>query len=128
MKSRVSLVLGFAVALLVTLLRADAGHHEAASIPITVVRISKEYKNINTSISDTTLTTHGIVHGKRFDVRFREHHVTPLLGKEYTDVPRGDWVALIETDHMLQIAISYGHAAEKMGCTVGDTLYISPRK
>ena len=51
--------------------------------------------------------------------------MNPFLGKDYSDVPRGDWVALIEDDHKLQIAISYGHAATDLGCTVGDTLFIS---
>ena len=47
-----------------------------------------------------------------------------LLGKSYGDVARGDWVALIEEDGNLQLALRFGHAATEIGCAVGDTLYI----
>ena len=106
--------------------RALAGPDESAKIPITVIRISEEYQNINTSITDTTLAEHGIVHGERFDVAFKEHRFTAFLGKTYKDVDKGAWIALIEDDHRLQIAISYGNAATEIGCAVGDTLLISP--
>lgn len=102
-----------------------ADDHEPSELLVTVLRISEEYANVNTSVNDTTLAEHGIVHGVTFTARFRDRTVNPFLGKDYSDVPRGDWVALIEDDHKLQIAISYGHAATDLGCTVGDTLFIS---
>ncbi len=106
---------------------ALADHHARPELMITVTRISEEFANINTSVSDTTLAEYGITHGDTFAARFRDRTVEPFLGRDYKDVPRGDWVALIEEDHRLQIAISYGHAATELGCAVGDTLYISTK-
>ena len=53
-----------------------------------------------------------------------------MWGKDYSDVPRGDWVALIEkesedaTTDYLQLAISFGNAATDINCAVGDVLHI----
>ena len=92
--------------------------------PATVTRISEEYANINTNLTLPDLEKHGISHGSRFNVKFKEHTLQALLGKTYSDVPRKDWVALIEEDGKLQIAISFGHAATDIGCKKGDTLLI----
>ena len=97
---------------------------EPVWFPVKVVRISKEYANINTNVTEPQLAAHGIRHGTKFNVKFKDRTMEALLGKKYTDVSKGDWVALIEEDGKLQIAISYGHAATDIACTEGDTLYI----
>ena len=114
------------ISLLVVSLSAEE-HEPSHSLLVTVTRISEEFANINTDVSDTTLAEHGITHGVTFSAKFGDRTIEPFLGKDYKDVPKGDWVALIEDDHKLQIAISYGHAATELGCTVGDTLYIAPK-
>ena len=116
----------FILSLLAT--SATAGHHEQKKDLLgTVTRISEEFANINTDVSDTTLAEYGITHGDTFSARFGDRTVEALLGKTYKDVPKGDWIALIEDDHKLQIAISYGNAATDLECVVGDTLYISTK-
>lgn len=95
--------------------------------PVVVVRISKEYANINTNVTQPQLAAHGIRHGTKFNVKFKDRTMEALLGKKYSDVAKGDWVALIEEDGKLQIAISYGHAATDIACAEGDTLYIESR-
>ena len=95
-------------------------------LPARVVRISEEYANINTDVSGTTLSAYGITHQKTFTVKYGYRTMRALLGKNYGDVARGDWVGLIEEDGNLQLAISFGHAATEIGCAVGDTLYIEP--
>ncbi len=123
-------ITSFILILTVLYTSATAEHHKPATNPdllVTVTRISKEFANINTSVSDTTLAEHGITHGDTFSARFGERTIEPFLGKDYKDVPKGEWIALIETDHKLQIAISYGHAATELKCTVGDTLYITTK-
>jgi len=89
-----------------------------------VVRISEEYANINTDVSEETLVQYGITHQSTFAVKYRGQMISALLGKSYSDVPKGDWIALIEEDGNLQLALSFGHAATELGCVVGDTLYI----
>ena len=72
----------------------------------------------------------GIVRGTQFTATLGQERISALLGSDYNDVPRGDWVALIERDERdstrtyLQLAISFGNAATEIGCAVGDTLYI----
>lgn len=92
--------------------------------PAKVLTISEEYANINTDITEPKLTEHGIVQGTKFEVMFENHTMKALLGKTYSDVNKGKWIALIEKDGKLQIAISFGHAATDIGCKVGDTVYI----
>ena len=91
-----------------------------------VTRISEEFANINTDLSGETLARYGVVLEKPFSVRFKGRTVRAVLCKDYGDVPRGDWVGLIETDGTLQVAISFGHAATELGVKAGDRVYIEP--
>lgn len=97
-------------------------------LPAHVVRISEEYANINTNIHKKTLKAYGIRQQAEFSFVFKGQKFNALLGKDYSDVERGDWIALIEEDDTLQLAISFGNAATEIGCAVGDTLYIERLK
>ena len=101
-----------------------SGEESSDYLTANVVRVSEEYANINTDVSGTQLSAWGVGHQQLFTVKFKSHTVQPMLGKDYSDVPRGEWIALIEEDGRLQLAISFGHAATEIGCSVGDTLYI----
>ena len=99
-----------------------------ATLTARVVSISQEYANINTDVNEEELAALGIV--TQFTATLGQERISALLGSDYNDVPRGDWVALIERDERdstrtyLQLAISFGNAATEIGCAVGDTLYI----
>ena len=101
-----------------------------ATLTARVVSISQEYANINTDVNEEELAALGIVRGTQFTAALGQERISALLGSDYKDVPRGDWVALIERDERdstrtyLQLAISFGNAATEIGCAVGDTLYI----
>ena len=101
-----------------------------ATLTARVVSISQEYANINTDVNEEALAAMGIVRGTQFTAALGQERISALLGSDYSDVPRGDWVALIERDERdstrtyLQLAISFGNAATEIGCAVGDTLYI----
>lgn len=107
---------------------AMAANEPVAYLTAKVVRISEEYANVNTDLSGAELSKHGITDQKIFTVKYRDRTIQALLGKSYGDVARGDWVALIEEDDNLQLAISFGHAATEIGCAVGDTLYIETQR
>ena len=92
--------------------------------PASVVMIEKEYANIDTDLTGPQLAEHGITQGSTFNVKYKEHRMTAFLGKDYSDVDRGKWIALIEKEGNLQLAISFGHAATEIGCKAGDTLYL----
>jgi S-adenosylmethionine hydrolase len=104
--------------------------HETTWFPAQVLTISEEYPNINTDITEPQLVEHGIVQGTTFRVMFENHTMEAMLGKTYSDVEKGKWIALIEEDGKLQLAISFGNAATDIGCEKGDTVYIEsqPKK
>ena len=93
-----------------------------------IVYISEEYLNVNTDLSQERLTAAGITVGTMFRSTYQEEEVEALLGTSYGDVERGEWIAQIEEDGNLQLAISFGHAAMELGCSVGDTLFVHPLK
>lgn len=95
-------------------------------LPAVVVYISEEYLNVNTDLSEERLASAGITVGTRFTATYRGDDVQALLGTSYSDVPRGDWIAQIQEDGTMQLAISFGHAAMELGCDVGDTLWVQP--
>lgn len=99
-------------------------------LPLTavIVRISEEYANINTDLSAERLAAAGITQKTMFTATIKGRQITVLLGSSYADVPRGDWIALIEEDGNMQLAISFGHAATELGCSVGDTLFVQPAR
>ncbi len=90
------------------------------------IRISEEYANINTDLSAESLTAAGITQTTVFTATFKGRQITALLGSSYSDVNRGDWIAQIEDDGNMQLAISFGHAATELNCSVGDTLFVHP--
>ena len=102
----------------------DAGNAPSGYLAAKVVRISEEYANINTDVSEKALRNWGIADKEQFTVKYKNHTMTVLSGQGYGDVPKGEWVGLIEEDGKLQLAISFGNAATVIGCAVGDTLYI----
>ena len=100
------------------------GAAETDLLSTQIVRISEEYANINTDLTGEILARHGIVVGSSFQVRYKDQTFGAVLGKNYSDVDKGEWVGLIEEDGYLQLAISFGNAATHIGCAVGDTLDI----
>ena len=67
-----------------------------ATLTARVVSISQEYANINTDVNEEELAALGIVRGTQFTATLGQERISALLGSDYNDVPRGDWVALIE--------------------------------
>lgn len=96
----------------------------ATQLEAHVVRISEEYANINTDLHADRVRAAGIQVGDDFIATFGDREVEVVMGEGYGDVPRGDWVWLIEDDGTLQLAISFGHAADVIGCAVGDRVII----
>lgn len=108
----------------VSVVRAEDG--SVAYLIAKVMRISEEYANINTDLSGVELSKYGITDQKTFTVKYGGRTIRAFLGEDYSDVAKGEWVALIEEDGNLQLAISFGNAATDIGCVVGDALYIEP--
>ena len=99
---------------------------EPKPLPAVIIYISEEYLNINTDLSQERLAAVGITAGTSFTSTYKGRTVQALLGTSYADVERGEWIAQIEEDGKMQLAISFGHAAMELDCSVGDTLLVHP--
>ena len=91
-----------------------------------VLRVGSEYRNVNAGIPEQMLSSLGISLGSRLLVKYGDKQFEVQMGKDYSDVPEGQWIALVNDVGNLQIAISFGHAAEALGCKVGDVVFVKP--
>ena len=89
-----------------------------------VIGIGRNYANVNTDLTWKTLRSLDIRQGTRLRIRIADHEVTALLGTTYTDVPKGNWVALFDDEGNLRIAIAFGQAAHVLECNVGDMIFV----
>jgi hypothetical protein len=90
-----------------------------------VTAVELPFGNLDTSLREPDLRSLGIGFGDHFQLRCREKTFGILLGRNFRDVPRGDWVALYSPSNVLKIARSFASAAETSGCRAGDSLFIS---
>ncbi len=88
-----------------------------------VLSISSEFGNINTEFIDSDLKALGIEPESYFRMKYNKFSVKVFFGKNYSDVPNGDWVALWR-DRRLRIARNSENAAQTLGCQEGDKLFI----
>jgi hypothetical protein len=91
-----------------------------------VLSLSEEFGNIYTAFVDSDLERLGISRGDYFTFGRDDKTFRVLLGKTYSDVPRGQWVAFFEDDASLKVARNLENAAATAGCAAGDTVFIAP--
>jgi len=90
----------------------------------TVVAVDPAYGNVDTDFVVADLDSLGI--DRRFRVRCGETTRRVFFGESYGDVEAGRFVAFINADGGLRLAVNQGHAARKLGCRAGDTLELLP--
>jgi DinB family protein/S-adenosylmethionine hydroxide adenosyltransferase-like protein len=93
----------------------------------TVTRVELPFGNLDTSFLESDVRSIGVAAGDAFQVRCREKAFDIILGRNFGDVPRGEWVALISLPGTLKIARSFASAAEASGCKAGDSVFIAKR-
>ena len=93
----------------------------------TVTRVELPFGNLDTSFVESDVRSIGIAPGDTFHVRCRDKAVDIVLGSNFGDVPRGEWVAVFSLQDTLRIARNFASAAEASGCKAGDSLFISKR-
>ena len=93
----------------------------------TVTRVDPPFGNLDTSFVESEVESLGIAAGNSFQVRCRDKVLDIVLGSNYGDVPRGEWVAGFSMQGTLKIARNLASAAEASGCKAGDSLFISKR-
>jgi pimeloyl-ACP methyl ester carboxylesterase len=97
-----------------------------ASAPIE--EINPIYGNLHTRFVPADFKKLRINKGDIFTVRFNNKDYKVLLGTAYADVPTGGLVAFFTHNGKLHIARNEMNAAEMLGCTAGDMLFIVFRK
>jgi S-adenosylmethionine hydrolase len=110
-------------AMLLVAMAAVAGHHR--QVTGNVAYVGEEYGNIDTDITPERLVDLEVGKGDTFTVGFGDKEFEVYLGDTYSDVPKGDWIAFINSSGTLRIARNFDNAAETLGVVVGDeiTLY-----
>jgi hypothetical protein len=93
----------------------------------TVTRVELPFGNLDTSILESDVQSIGIASGDTFHVRCRDKAIDIVLGSNFGDVPRGEWVAVFSLQGTLRIARNFASAAEASGCKAGDSLFVSKR-
>lgn len=93
----------------------------------TVTRVELPFGNLDTSFVESDVQSIGIASGDAFQVRCRDKAFDILLGKNFRDVPSGEWVAFSSLQGTLKIARNFASAAEASGCKAGDSLFVSKR-
>ena len=105
------------------LLLCSFAHAEELVLTASVIGVDHEYANVRTSVSAMEWNQLGVAIGTRMVIEHKGVRVDATLVETYGDVATGEWLGLLEDDH-LKIAISFGHACEIMGCAIGDRLSI----
>jgi uncharacterized damage-inducible protein DinB len=93
----------------------------------TVTRVELPFGNLDTSFAESDVQSIGIASGDAFQLRCRDKTFDILLGKNFRDVPSGEWVAFSSLQGTLKIARNFASAAEASGCKAGDSLFVSKR-
>ena len=88
--------------------------------------LSEGFGNLDTDLLESDLDKLGITQGSSFGLTHKETTVNVLMGTTYSDVPRGEWVALLNRDGTLRIARNLENAGETLGAKAGDRLFIKP--
>ena len=88
-------------------------------------KTSEGYGNIYTSFVMADLARLGVTPRSRFIVGKGDRSFVVMLATTYSDVPRGEWVAFITADGTLEVARNFENAAQTLGCSAGDEIFIA---
>lgn len=90
--------------------------------------VGSDYGNLDTDITESLVKAAGLRQGEKFLFSCQGKSFTATFAAEYTDVPRGDWIGLVNWESNLRLARSFANAAESSGCGLNDVVTISPIK
>ena len=91
-----------------------------------IKEVGNEYGNLDTDIAESLVEAYGLRQGDKFLFSCNDKSFTATLASDYGDVPRGDWLGLVNWEENLRLARSFANAAETSGCGVSDVVTISP--
>jgi len=91
-----------------------------------VQEVTDDYGNIFTNYTAEDLARVGVNPGDEFQLEARGRSWRVRYGTNYTDVPRGEWVAFLRAEGVMLFAICYGNASATSGVHAGDVLVVRP--
>ena len=94
---------------------------QKASAEGVVLSLGQHFGNLDTDIAIAELP---IELGETFVINCNSRSVMAVLAADYADVHAGDWLGIENDQGQLQLAISFGDAAETLGCRVGDSVSV----
>lgn len=89
-----------------------------------ITLVDSDYGNLDTDITESLVKAAGLRQGEKFSFSCRGKSFTATFAAEYTDVPRGDWIGLVNWESNLRLARSFANAAESSGCGLNDVVTI----
>lgn len=87
-----------------------------------VIAVGSEYGNLDTDIAIKLIT---LDFGESFSISCRTRSEKAVFAADYADVHSGEWLGLENGEGKLQLAISYGDAADVLNCSVDDAITIT---
>ncbi len=96
----------------------SSGHAEISSID--------RFGNLVTTFVASDLERIGVELGSRIAVKACGGSAEVLFGNELFDVRPGNWVAFVSASGHLTLGISYGSAAESLGCNQPEAVVLRP--
>lgn len=86
---------------------------------------TESHGNIFTSLVPEDLQQLGIKTGDHFNLTIREYTARVLLGSNYSEVSRGEWIGIMRAEGVLMVARNRSNACETAACQVGDKVTIT---
>jgi S-adenosylmethionine hydrolase len=81
-----------------------------------------KHANLDTDITIKLIT---LDFGESFSISCRTRSEKAVFAADYADVHSGEWLGLENAKGNLQLAISYGDAADVLNCSVDDAITIT---
>ncbi len=82
------------------------------------------YGNMHIDFIEKDLKKLGIQKKTTFKLTFKDKQVNVFWGDAYGDVPKGEWVAFVTANGILEVARNFEDAAKTLGCKVNDKIFI----
>ena len=86
--------------------------------------IHPAYGNMHIDFIEKDLKKLGIQKRTSFKLTFKNKQFKVFWGDAYGEVPKGEWIAFVTANGILEIARNFENAGKTLGCKVNDKIYI----
>jgi hypothetical protein len=89
-----------------------------------ILQVEQPFGNLRTNLVRGDLQRLGLSLGSKLLVRIGSGDFSAILGKDFSDVARGEWVAFAMPDGTIALARNFASAAEACGCIGGESIFV----